>query len=187
MTVVGKGNLDCDQIRATNSAKPLDIEPVIRGRSMKITTHSLARIVLLPLLVALSAGTASAQAELGKAIVEKLTAKVAKLESTCAKDIKKYCTTVTPGEGRMIYCMQAHEDKISPQCAYELEDSASSVQATIDGLKDAVLACKVEIAGVCGKTVPGQGRMAACLLANRSAVSKGCEDAIQKVEALSAK
>ena len=33
--------------------------------------------------------------------MEKLTAKVAKLESACAKDIKKYCKTVTPGEGRM--------------------------------------------------------------------------------------
>jgi hypothetical protein len=168
-----------------NSAKPLDTEPVIRGRSMKITIYSLARLSCLQLL--LSAGFVHAQADLGKTIVEKLTAKVAKLESSCAKDIKKYCTTVTPGEGRMIYCMQAHEDKISPQCAYELEESAASVQATTESLKDAVIACKAEIAGVCGKTVPGQGRLAACLMANRSNVSKGCEDAIQKVEALSSK
>jgi Cysteine rich repeat len=170
-----------------NTAKPLDIELVIRGRSMKITLHSLARLAVLPLMLALSAGSASAQADIGKTIVEKLSAKVAKLESACAKDIKKYCTTVTPGEGRMIYCMQAHEDKISPQCDYELEESASNIQTLTDSLKDAVQACKAEIAGVCGKTIPGQGRIAACLMANRSTVSKGCEDAIQKVEALSAK
>ncbi len=154
---------------------------------MKIRMHSLALLGSLPLLLAVSAESAFAQANIGKAIIDNLSAKVAKLEGTCAKDIKKYCTTVTPGEGRMIYCMQAHEDKVSPQCAYELEESASSIQALTGSLKDAVLSCKAEIAGVCGKTVPGQGRIAACLMANRSTVSKGCEDAIQKVEALSAK
>jgi hypothetical protein len=44
-----------------------------------------------------------------------------------------------------------------------------------------------EISGVCGKTVPGQGRIAACLIANKSTASKDCVDAIQKVEALAAK
>ena len=70
---------------------------------MKIRTHLLARLGVLPLLVILSVASASAQTSPGKTIVEKLTAKIAKLESTCASDIKKYCKAVTPGEGRMIY------------------------------------------------------------------------------------
>jgi len=139
---------------------------------MKITVKSLARLGLLPLLAILSAGPVSAQADLGKTVLEKLTARVAKLESACAKDIKKYCKTVTPGEGRMIYCMQAHEDKISPKCAFELGETSGSVQATSDLLKDGAIACKAEITGVCGKTQPGQGRIAACLIANKSTASK---------------
>ena len=119
-------------------------------------------------------------------VLEKLTAKAAKLESACASDIKKYCTTVTPGEGRMIYCMQAHEDKISPKCAFELEDAAASVQTTADALKDAILACKAEINGVCGKIAPGQGRVATCLLENKSTASSGCADAIKKIETMAA-
>ena len=91
---------------------------------MKITVKSLARLGLLPLLAILSAGPVSAQTDLGKTILEKLTSRVAKLESACAKDIKKYCKTVTPGEGRMIYCMQAHEDKISVNCTFELGEAA---------------------------------------------------------------
>ena len=118
--------------------------------------------------------------------LEKLTAKVAKLESACATDIKKYCRTVTPGEGRMIYCMQAHEDKISVKCAFELGEAASNVQTAADALKDGVIACKAEINGVCGKTVPGQGRIAACLLANKSTASSGCADALKKIEAMAA-
>ena len=36
-------------------------------------------------------------------------------------NIEAHSSIITRGNGRMIYCMQAHEDKISPKCAYELE------------------------------------------------------------------
>ena len=154
---------------------------------MKITTHLLAKLGPLPLLFTISIGAAAAQTtDIAKTLQQKLTARVAKLETACASDIKKYCKTVTPGEGRLIYCMQAHEDKISTQCTYELEDSATSVQTTADSLKDAIVACKAEITGVCGKTVPGQGRVAACLMENRSTASKECGEAIKKIEAIAA-
>ena len=153
---------------------------------MKITVKLLAKLGWLPLLSMLSAGSVSAQTDLGKTILEKLTSRVAKLESACAADIKKYCKTVTPGEGRMIYCMQAHEDKISVKCSFELGEAATSVQTAADALKDAVIACKAEITGVCGKTVPGQGRIAACLLANKSTASSGCAEALKKIEAMAA-
>jgi hypothetical protein len=146
----------------------------------------LAGLGVLPLLIILSVGSASAQTNPGKTIVEMLTAKITKLENACASDIKKYCKDVTPGEGRVIYCMQAHEDKISPKCTYELEEAAASLQATADLLKDGVIACKAEITGVCGKIQPGQGRIAACLIAYKSTASKDCADAIQKVEAMAA-
>lgn len=154
---------------------------------MKITVKLLAKLGLLSLLVILSVGSASAQTELGKTILEKLTARITKLENACAKDIRKYCRTVTPGEGRMIHCMEAHEDKISAKCAFELRDAATSIQTVADTLKDTIIACKAEIAGVCGKTQPGQGRIAACLLANKSTASSGCAEAIKKIEAIAAK
>ena len=151
---------------------------------MRITVKSLAKLGWLPLLSILLANSVSAQADLGKTILEKLTARVAKLESACANDIKKYCKTVTPGEGRLIYCMQAHEDKISLNCAFELGEAATGIQITADALKDAVIACKAEINGVCGKIVPGQGRIAACLLSNKSTASTGCTEAIKKIESM---
>jgi Golgi apparatus protein 1 len=153
---------------------------------MKIKMHVLAALGFSVILAILEVGSASAEAEIGKPIVEKLTAKISQLQGACGRDIKQYCRTVTPGQGRVIYCLQAHEDKISPKCTYELGETASSVQSAADALKDAVIACKSEIAGVCGKTVPGQGRIAACLMTNKSTASKGCVDAIQKVEAIAA-
>ena len=184
MRIPQKASLSLHRDPAATSTKLPGSEPVIRGRSMKITVKLLAKLGMLPVLAILSVGSGSAQTDLGKTVLEKLTAKVAKLESACAKDIKKYCRTVTPGEGRMIYCMQAHEDKISIKCAFELGEAATSVQTTADALKDAVIACKAEISGVCGKILPGQGRIAACLLSNKSTASAGCVEAIQKIESM---
>jgi hypothetical protein len=42
---------------------------------------------------------------------------------------------------------------------------------------------KAEIMGVRGKTLPDQGRIAACLMANKSTASKDCVEALQKIEA----
>jgi hypothetical protein len=151
---------------------------------MKNAMNLLATLGLLPSLVILSVGSASAQTDITKAIQEKLAAEVAKLENSCADDIKKYCSDVTPGEGRMIYCMQAHEDKISPKCAFDLEEAATDVQLSADNLKDAITACHAEITGVCGTTQPGQGRIAACLIANKSTASKNCVEALGKIEAM---
>jgi hypothetical protein len=153
---------------------------------MKSTMHLLARLGFLALLAVLSVGSAFAQADIAKAIQEKLAAEAAKLEKSCADDIKKYCSDVTPGEGRMLYCMHAHEDKISPKCAYDLEEAAADVQLSADNLKEAVTACKAEISGVCGKTQLGQGRIAACLFANKSTASKACVEVLGKIEAMAA-
>jgi hypothetical protein len=151
---------------------------------MKSVSHLLATLEALPLLAILSVNPASAQTDVTKAIQEKLAGEAAKLEQSCADDIKKYCGDVTPGEGRIIYCMHAHEDKISPKCAYDLEEAAADVQLSIDNLKEAITACKVEISGVCGKIQPGQGRIAACLFANKSAASKACREILGKIEAM---
>jgi hypothetical protein len=151
---------------------------------MKNPMHLLAGFALLPLLGVLSVGSASAQTDIAKAIQTKLAAEATKLENSCADDIKKYCSDVTPGEGRMIYCMHAHEDKISPKCAYDLEEAAADVQLSTDNLKEAITACKTEISGICGKTQPGQGRIAACLFANRSTVSQACGDVLGKIESM---
>ena len=79
---------------------------------MKHTLRLLAKIVLLPLGVSISS-FAYAQTDIMTVTLEKLATGIKKLESSCGEDIKKYCSAVTPGGGRLLYCMQAHEDKIS--------------------------------------------------------------------------
>src|SRR5215475_3343315 len=153
----------------------------IKELSMRIAQHLVKSAVVL-LIGCATVEYSHAQSDVTKTFVDRLIEQVTKLERSCAEDIKKYCTTVTPGEGRVIYCMQAHEDKISPGCAYDLEDVELSLQASNDALKEAVNACRADIAAKCGNVQPGGGRIAACLLAEKSNVSKDCASAIDKVQ-----
>ena len=148
---------------------------------MKHVVPLLAKFVLLPLGLGISS-IAYAQSDAMNAILERLTAGLKNLEASCRDDIKKYCSTVTPGEGRILYCMQAHEDKISPACEYDLNELESQVQTTTENLREAVNACRSDIDKFCAKTQPGQGRIAACLASNRASVSKSCVQAVQTLQ-----
>jgi Golgi apparatus protein 1 len=148
---------------------------------MKHILRPVAKIVLLPLAVSISS-IAYAQTDVMNAILERMAAGLKKLETSCGADIKKYCSTVTPGEGRILYCMQAHEDKISDDCSSVLDEVAFQVETTADRLREAVNACRGDIDKFCAKTQPGQGRIAACLAANRTSVSKNCVAAVQMLQ-----
>lgn len=150
---------------------------------MRIVPATLIGAFLLSLSPTLAL---SAEGDLGKLLQDRLAARIAKLESACGSDIKKYCREVTPGEGRVLYCLQAYEDKISSKCIYGLEDTLSSAQTLFDALREAVVACRADIATACGKVQPGQGRIAACILQNRATVSKECGDSVDRLQAASA-
>jgi hypothetical protein len=78
--------------------------------------------------------------------------------------------------------VEAHEDKISPKCEYELDEVEVDFQAILDQFKEAVRACQSDIAKLCGQTASGQGRIAACLAANKASVSQTCAEAVEKLQ-----
>ena len=147
---------------------------------MNHTLRLLAKIVLLPLCVSISSA-ANAQTDVMNLLRERLAAGFKKLETSCGEDFKKYCSTVTPGEGRIMLCMQAHEDKISDGCGAVLDEVVFQAETTADHLREAANACRGDIDKFCAKTLPGQGRLAACLAANRTSVSTSCAEAVQKL------
>jgi hypothetical protein len=46
----------------------------------------------------------------------KMQEKAAEMKKACQADLDQYCKDVTPGEGRDIACLHAHNDKISAGC-----------------------------------------------------------------------
>jgi hypothetical protein len=139
-------------------------------------------IALMPLAMGISS-IAYAQTDMMNAILKRLTAGIQKLEASCGDDIRKYCSTVTPGEGRILLCLQAHDDKIALACEYELHELEVQFETTADNLRQAVSACQGDIAKHCAKVQPGQGRIAACLAANKASISKSCVVAVQTLQA----
>ena len=93
---------------------------------------------------------------------------------------KTFCTVVTPSGGHVVYCLEAYGDKISPKCAFELDEAELDLQEIGDELKEALHLCQGDIAKLCGDTRPGEGRISACLASNRASVSQSCVEAIEK-------
>lgn len=54
---------------------------------------------------------------------------VSQVERGCATEIENFCSQVTLGEGRMLACFYAHEDKLSGQCQFTLYSAASPAGA----------------------------------------------------------
>ena len=52
----------------------------------------------------------------------------------CDKEIKTYCKDVVAGEGRVLACLYAYEDKLSGKCEYALYDAAVRLQRAITAL-----------------------------------------------------
>jgi len=50
----------------------------------------------------------------------RLTGATEKIQAACGEDTKSFCGNVTRGEGKLLMCMMAHEDKISVKCDYAL-------------------------------------------------------------------
>jgi Cysteine rich repeat len=44
------------------------------------------------------------------------------LRKLCADDFKKYCSGITPGEGKLRACIQENFDKLSDQCRAGIEE-----------------------------------------------------------------
>ena len=100
------------------------------------------------------------------------------LLAACETDIENYCSQVTPGNGRLLHCMAAHEDKISGQCEYALYQAATLLEQLSAAIVYVAEQCRTEIESVCNNIVMGEGRLAACVAEHDAEASDGCKRAI---------
>jgi hypothetical protein len=96
----------------------------------------------------------------------------------CESDLQRYCSQVTPGEGRLLHCVAAHEDKISGQCSYALYSAAGLLEQLADFIVDVAVSCESEIETLCGEVELGEGRILACLEAHETELSDACNSVI---------
>jgi hypothetical protein len=97
----------------------------------------------------------------------------------CDKELKTYCKDVTPGEGRVLACLYAHEDKLSGRCEYALYDAAAQLERAINALAYAANECRDDLTKFCSDIEPGQGRLLQCLGKNDAKITKRCKQAMK--------
>lgn len=113
------------------------------------------------------AGQASAQESLMQYVAE-----------ACEQDIKQYCSTVTPGQGRLLHCAAAHEDKLSGQCNYALYQAATLLEQLTVAINYVAESCETEIETLCRDVQAGEGRILMCLENNKEQLGQGCTQAL---------
>lgn len=106
---------------------------------------------------------------------------IAKAKTGCQKDLDTYCADVTPGEGRLAYCLVAYADKRSSTCEAALGVVRTEVEGILNTIDIAVEACRGDISALCGGTEPGEGRIAQCLVDQRPSLSPACGDVVDIV------
>ena len=112
--------------------------------------------------------------------IEKVVESVAK---GCDKEIKTYCKNVTPGEGRVLACLYAHEDKLSGKCDYALYDAAVQLERFVAALTYLANECEDDLEKYCSNIRPGQGRLLDCLDRNKKKLQNRCTQALKDVGA----
>jgi hypothetical protein len=100
------------------------------------------------------------------------------LVTECQSDLETYCSQVTPGNGRLLHCVAAHEDKISGQCDYALYRAANLLQQLSAAITYVARECKTDIETHCNRVEVGNGKILACLLEHEEEIAESCKTAI---------
>ena len=99
----------------------------------------------------------------------------------CQQELTTFCKDVTPGEGRVLACLYAFQDKITPRCEYALYDSIGQLDKMLTDLSYAISECRDDLKSYCSDVKPGEGRVLDCLNRNEGKVSSRCNKALKDV------
>ena len=102
-------------------------------------------------------------------------------EEGCKVELDKYCAMVTPGDGRLLGCLFAYQDKLSNRCEYALYDAAAQLERAVAALTYVVNECGNDLDKFCSDVAPGEGRLEDCINKNIANVSKRCQQAMKDV------
>lgn len=99
----------------------------------------------------------------------------------CETELDTYCSTVEPGEGRLLACLYAHNDKISGHCEYAVYDAAAQLERVVASLAYVANECRDDLEAFCANVTVGEGRVIECLEKNEAKLSQRCNQAIKDV------
>ena len=111
---------------------------------------------------------------------ERIGAAVQQLRTACAQEVSSFCSSVSPGEGRLLLCMQAHEDKLGHACELALLETSRNIGSAIRRVERFADACWNDIQIYCRTAA---GSVAQCVVDNRSSLSPQCRAIVAATQA----
>jgi hypothetical protein len=99
----------------------------------------------------------------------------------CSKEIETYCSSVTPGGGRLVSCARAHEDKLSSECVYSLNRAGYWLETLALTLSYVVSQCAADALKFCPDVELGEQRVLNCLGENKASLNKYCSLALSDI------
>ena len=98
----------------------------------------------------------------------------------CEKELKMYCSQVTPGGGRVLACLYSFWDKLSDQCDNALYGAAGQLQRAVAALSYVHSECWDDLNRYCANIQSGEGRLLQCIEKNDAKVSRRCKKALKE-------
>ena len=120
---------------------------------------------------AMAADTSSTSDTGSSAKMGKMGEMAKSVTQACKSDISKYCSDVTEGNGRVMACLKAHEDKLSQGCTQEWKTAKNEWKSN---MKAAHAACSGDVQKFCSN-VDGPKEIASCLNEHNSDLSNSCK------------
>jgi hypothetical protein len=96
---------------------------------------------------------------------------VQQLKTACQDELRNFCSTVTPGDGRLLLCMQAHQDKIGRQCELSLLETSRNIGRAVRQMESFAQVCWPDIQVYCSGT---GGSVSQCVIDNSASLSPSC-------------
>jgi len=85
----------------------------------------------------------------------------------CADDMANYCKDVRPGQGRIITCLEGHENNLSSGCRAKLAEMEKKRPCTDDAIR------------YCSEVQRGEGRVLQCLAEHENELTPQCKANIE--------
>lgn len=131
---------------------------------------NIAMVSVACMLATWGISQASAQSNLK----ERLAAAVETVEGACAADISNFCGKVTRGEGRLVSCMQAHDDQLSRGCQVAIYRVSRNLEGALNRVERIADACSNDIEKHCGDAE----KIGQCVVEKRASMSQGCQTVV---------
>jgi Golgi apparatus protein 1 len=100
------------------------------------------------------------------------------VERSCGDDISSFCGKVTRGEGRLLLCMQAHEDQLSLRCQFALYRVSRELENALHRVERIADACWADIEAKCGEA----DRIGQCVVQKRASLSSACQTVVAAIQ-----